>query len=112
VVLDVVLGDGFLEHVRDMSVSLKQKLAQIFDEYPDIIEEVRGEGLMIGLKCKIPNQELIEALLEERMLTVPAGDNVVRLLPPLIAQQEHIDMACERLSAACARLSAAAKQSG
>jgi acetylornithine/N-succinyldiaminopimelate aminotransferase len=109
-VLDVVLGDGFLEHVRDMSVRLKQKLAQICDEYPDVIEEVRGEGLMIGLKCKVPNQELIDALLEERMLTVPAGDNVVRLLPPLIAGQEHIDMACERLAKACGHVSAAAKQ--
>jgi len=111
-VLDVVLGDGFLDHVRDMSVSLKQKLAQICDEYPDIIEDVRGEGLLIGLKCKVPNQQVIDALLDERMLTVPAGDNVVRLLPPLIAQLEHVDMACERLSVVCARLSAAAKQSG
>ena len=111
-VLDVVLEPGFLEHVRSMSVSLKQKLAQICDEYPDIIEEVRGEGLMIGLKCKIQNQQLIDAMLNERMLTVPAGDNVVRLLPPLIARQEHIDMACERLNAACGHLSEEAKKGG
>lgn len=108
-VLDVVLKPGFLEHVRDMSVRLKQKLARICDEYPDIVEEIRGEGLLIGLKCKIPNQQLIDALLEERVLTVPAGDNVVRFLPPLIVGQAHIDLACDRLNAACERLSAAAR---
>ncbi len=109
-VLDVVLAPGFLEHVRSMSVRLKQKLAQICDEYPDVIEEIRGEGLMIGLKCKAPSQQLIDALLEERILTVPAGDNVVRFLPPLIVGQEHIDMACERLANACGQVSAAARR--
>ncbi len=109
-VLDVVLEPGFLEHVQDISVRFKQKLAQICDAYPDVIEEIRGEGLMIGLKCKVPNQTLIDALFEERMLTVPAGDNVVRMLPPLIVEQEHIDMACERLSAACEHLSATANE--
>ena len=107
-VLDVVLEPGFLEHVRDMSVRLKQKLAQLRDEYPDVIEDVRGEGLMLGVKCKVENQKLIDALFGERLLTVPAGDNVVRLMPPLIVEQEHIDMACERLSAACGQVSAAA----
>ena len=62
---------------------------------------------MIGLKCVVPNQDLIEALFEERLLTVPAGDNVVRLLPPLIVDPEHIDSACDRLHAACGRLSVA-----
>ncbi len=107
-VLDVVLEPGFIEHVQSMSVRLKQKLAQICDEHPDVIEEIRGEGLMIGLKCKAPNQKLIEALFEEHVLTVPAGDNVVRFLPPLIVEQEHIDMACERLSTACGQVSASA----
>ncbi|MFQ5625971.1 MAG: aspartate aminotransferase family protein, partial [Methyloligellaceae bacterium] len=83
-VLDVILAPGFLEHVCSMSVLLKQKLAGLRDDYPDIIEDVRGEGLMIGLKCKPPNQELIDALFDERLLAVPAGDNVVRLLPPLV----------------------------
>ncbi len=108
-VLDVVLASGFLEHVQAMGVRLKQKLAQICDTYPDVIEGLRGEGLLLGLKCKLPNQQLIDALFEERILTVPAGDNVVRFLPPLIVEPEHIDMACERLNAACARLSAAVK---
>jgi acetylornithine/N-succinyldiaminopimelate aminotransferase len=106
-VLDVVLEPGFLEHVRSMSVRLKQKLAQICDEFPDVIEEIRGEGLLIGLKCKVLNQDLIDAMYEEKILTVPAGDNVVRFLPPLIVEQEHIEMACERLAAACEQVSAA-----
>jgi acetylornithine/N-succinyldiaminopimelate aminotransferase len=105
-VLDVVLAPGFMDHVQAMSLRLKQKLAQICDEHSDVIEEIRGEGLMLGLKCKAPNQKLIEALFEERVLTVPAGDNVVRFLPPLIIEQEHIDMACERLSTACGHVSA------
>ena len=109
-VLDVVLAPGFLEHVRSMSVALKQKLVACCDEYPHVIADVRGEGLMIGLKCEPPNQQLIEALFEERLLTVPAAGNVVRLLPPLIVEPEHIDMACDRLNAACGRLSTARKQ--
>ena len=110
-VLDVVLAPGFLARVRDISVALKQKLAGLRDEFPDVIEEVRGEGLMIGLKCAVPNQQLIEALFEERLLTVPAGDNVVRLLPPLIVEPEHIDLACDRLGAACGAVSAALDRS-
>lgn len=105
-VLDVVLASGFLEHVRDMSVRLKQKLAGICDEFPDVIETIRGEGLMMGIKCKVSNQTLIDALFEEKLLTVPAGDNVVRMLPPLTVEQEQIDEACERLTRACARVSA------
>lgn len=108
-VLDVMLAPGFLEHVRDMSVRLKQKLAGIRDEYPDVLEDIRGEGLMMGMKCRVPNQQLIEALFEEKLLTVPAGDNVVRMLPPLTVTQDDIDAACNRLARACERVAAAAK---
>lgn len=108
-VVDVVLAPGFLEHVRDMSVRLKQKLARICDEYPNVIEDVRGEGLMMGMKCKVPAQTVIEALFDEKLLSVPAGDNVVRMLPPLTVTQEDIDAACDRLSSACARVAASSK---
>lgn len=108
-VLDVLLSPGFLDHVRDMSVRLKQKLAQICDEHPDVIEDVRGEGLMMGMKCKVPAQSLINALFDEKLLTVPAGDNVVRMLPPLTVEQADIDTACDRLARACARVAAASK---
>jgi acetylornithine/N-succinyldiaminopimelate aminotransferase len=103
-VLDVVLEDGFLDHVAGMGLRFKQLLAALKDEHGDIIEEVRGQGLMLGLKCKVPNQKLLEALRAEKMLTVQAGDNVVRLLPPLIVGEAEIDLACANLDAACVAL--------
>ncbi len=106
-VLDVVLGEGFLEHVRDMSLRLKQQLAQICDSYPEVIEEIRGEGLMLGLKCKIPNSELVSACLDEGLLLIGAGENVVRLLPPLIITPEHIGEAAGKIGKACEKLTAA-----
>jgi acetylornithine/N-succinyldiaminopimelate aminotransferase len=101
-VFDVVLAPGFLDHVAAMGLRLKQRLAALKDEHHAIIEEVRGQGLMLGLKCKVPNQALLKALVAERMLTVQAGDNVVRLLPPLIIGEAEIDLACVKLDAACA----------
>ena len=107
-VLDVVLEDGFLDHVAGMGLRLKQLLAALKDEHGDIIEGVRGQGLMLGLKCKVPNQKLLEALRAEKMLTVQAGDNVVRLLPPLIVGEAEIDLACANLDAACVALKSGA----
>jgi acetylornithine/N-succinyldiaminopimelate aminotransferase len=103
-VLDVVLAPGFLDHVAAMGLRLKQRLAGLKDEHDDIIEEVRGQGLMLGLKGKVPNQSLLQALAAERMLTVQAGDNVLRLLPPLIVGEAEIDDACTKIEAACLAL--------
>jgi len=100
-VLDVVLEDGLLENVAQTGLRLKQRLAALKDEHGEIIEDVRGQGLMLGLKCKVPNTKLLEALRAEKMLTVQAGDNVVRLLPPLIIGEEEIDLAAAKLDAAC-----------
>jgi acetylornithine/N-succinyldiaminopimelate aminotransferase len=107
-VLDVVLEEGFLDHVARMGLRLKQRLAALKDEHGDIIEEVRGQGLMLGLKCKVPNLELLGALRAEKMLTVQAGDNVVRLLPPLVVGEAEIDLACTKLDAACLALKSGA----
>jgi len=104
-VLDVILEPGFLEHVREAGLHIKQKLAAIADAYPGVVELVRGEGLLLGLKCGVPNGDLVKALAKEKMLAVPAADNVVRLLPPLIVGNEEIDEACARLERACAGLS-------
>ncbi|RKE86343.1 acetylornithine/N-succinyldiaminopimelate aminotransferase [Rhizobium sp. AG855] len=82
-VLDVVMAEGFLDHVRDVALVFRQGLASLGDRYPDVIEEVRGEGLMLGMKAKVPNTELLMAMRDEHLLGVPAGDNVIRLLPPL-----------------------------
>ncbi len=107
-VLDIVLAPGFLENVAQTGLKLKQRLAALKDEHAAIIEDVRGQGLMLGLKCKVPNQELVRALREQHMLTVVAGDNVVRLLPPLIVGDEEIDLACDAIDQACLALEASA----
>ncbi len=107
-VLDVVLADGFLDQVAKMGLRLKQRLAALADEHGAIIEDVRGQGLMLGLKCKVPNQELLQALRAEKLLTVQAGDNVVRFLPPLIVTEAEIDQACAKLDAACVALKSGA----
>lgn len=102
--LDVVLDKAFLENVERSGLLLKQMLAEITDSNRDIIEEVRGEGLMIGIKCRTRNTDMVEALRQEKLLTVSAGDNAVRLLPPLIVKDDDIRDACDRISAACAAI--------
>ncbi len=109
-VLDVMLEDGFLEAVRDKALLLQQKLARLKDEHPKIIEDVRGSGLMIGIKCRIANTELLQACLKQKLLTIAAGDNVVRLLPPLIVNSEQIDDAISRIDKACQSLSSDATE--
>jgi acetylornithine/N-succinyldiaminopimelate aminotransferase len=104
-VLDIILADGFLEGVRDKALRLKQGLASIADRHPDVIEDVRGEGLMLGLKCVVPNTTLVKELYANHMLTVPAGDNVVRILPPLTSTDEDIRVALERIEKAAESLS-------
>lgn len=103
-VLDVVLAPGFLAAVRDKSLRLKQHLAGLQDEHAGVIEEVRGQGLMLGLKVKVPVAEMIKALGAQHLLAVPAGDNVVRLLPPLIIEDEHISEAVAAIGRACVAL--------
>jgi acetylornithine/N-succinyldiaminopimelate aminotransferase len=105
-VLDVMLKPGFFEHVQKMSLLLKQKLAAVIDRHPAVLAEVRGEGLLIGVKAVVPSADLVTALREQHLLTVGAGDNVVRLLPPLIVSEAEIEEAVQRLDRACAALSA------
>ena len=105
-VLDIVLEDGFLDNVNQMGLKLSQKLARLKDEFPDVIEEIRGSGLMIGIKCQVPNTEFSAACLEQKLMTVGAGDNVVRLLPPLIVTEADLDDAVTRIEAACRQFSA------
>ncbi|WP_181409758.1 aspartate aminotransferase family protein [Martelella alba] len=106
-VLDVVLGDGFLAHVRQMGLLFQQGLAAIKDRYPDVIEEIRGEGLMLGVKAKIPAGELAVAMRDQHLLSVPAGDNVVRLLPPLTVTAEEVREGLARLEKAAETVHAA-----
>ena len=99
-VLDVMLADGFLDHVRDMGLYLQEKLTSIAARHPERIEGVRGEGLMLGLKCAGPHVELATALRENGLLSVPAADNILRLLPPLIIGREEVDIAAEKIESA------------
>lgn len=100
-VLDVVLDPGFLDHVRRIALLFKQRLAELTDRHPAIIAEVRGEGLMIGLRAAVPNSDLISFLRAEGLLTIPAGDNVVRLYPPLTIKEDEIADAAARIDRAC-----------
>jgi len=104
-VLDVILADGFLEEVARKALLLRQGLAGIADEFPEVIEDIRGVGLMLGVRCRIPNTRLVAALREARFLSVTAGDNVVRLLPPLTVSDAEIREALDRLRGAAAKLS-------
>lgn len=103
-VLDIVLEPGFIEHVAKMGLVLKQRLAELKDRHPKIIDEVRGEGLMMGLKLHVPNTDFNTAARANQLLLIPAGDNVVRLLPPLIINEADIGEAFKRLDAACVAL--------
>ena len=105
-VLDVVLEPGFLDEVVRKGLLLKQQLAGVADEFPEVIEEIRGLGLMAGLKCRMPNATVNMALREQKLLAVPAGDNVVRLLPPLNVSDSEIGTAVERIRNAARTLSA------
>ncbi len=107
-VLDVMLAPGFFEHMRKMSLLLKQRLAEMKDRHPTIIAELRGEGLLVGVRTVVPNGELVDALRAEKLLAVAVGDNVVRLLPPLIVQEAEIAEGIARLDRAATALEQAA----
>jgi acetylornithine/N-succinyldiaminopimelate aminotransferase len=104
-VLDVMLKPGFFEHAQKMSLLLKQKLASVVDRHPNVLAEVRGEGLLIGLKAVVPSGDLVTALRDQKLLTVGAGENVVRFLPPLIVAEAEIEESVARLERACVALS-------
>lgn len=108
-VLDVVLEPGFIDDVARKGDLLMQGLETIRAAHGDIVELVRGRGLMIGIKTRVPNTTFIAALLEERLVTIIAGDNVTRLLPPLIIEDSHIEQACERIERVCVKLASEAK---
>jgi acetylornithine/N-succinyldiaminopimelate aminotransferase len=106
-VLDVLLAPEFLERVKLLGLSLKQRLASLRDLHPDIIAEVRGEGLMQGLRLHVPNGDFVAAARDRHLLVIAAGDNVVRLLPPLVITEAEIAEGCRRLENACTALEAA-----
>jgi acetylornithine/N-succinyldiaminopimelate aminotransferase len=92
-VLDVMLADGFLPHVEKMATLLARQLDGLVRKHPKVLAERRGKGLLSGLKCVVPSGEMVEKLRQAGLLTVGAGENVVRLLPPLIVDEGHIEEA-------------------
>ena len=102
-VLDVVANDEFLAEVRAKSDRLRSRLEQFIGNYPDLFELVRGKGLMLGVKMKIEPRGFVAHLRDEhQLLTVAAGDNTLRLVPPLVIDDSHIDEFFEKLSAGAA----------
>lgn len=99
-VMDEVTGDGFLENVNRLAGHLRQGLEGLMASHPQVFDHVRGEGLMIGLKCVAPNMDIITAGYDAHVLTIPAADNVIRILPPLNITTDEIDEALKRLEQA------------
>ena len=104
-VLDIVLADGFLLHVVQIGNELADRMNDIAERYPAVIQSIRGTGLMLGIKCAAANTDLAARLTENGLLTILAADNVVRFLPPLIIESAHVNEACEILEKSCAELS-------
>ncbi len=98
-VFDEITKKGFLENVQEIGQYLRKKLTDLKNQFPDLIEEIRGVGLMIGIKInsKIENGELVKKFIENELLTIPAGENVIRILPPLIIEKSHADEACSKI---------------
>jgi acetylornithine/N-succinyldiaminopimelate aminotransferase len=111
-VMDVIMAPGFLEGVDRVARHLWRRLLELAARHPGLIEEVRGAGLLLGLKLKpeFNNAEMQAAAVAEGLLTVAAGMNVLRLAPPLIITEAEADEAVELLDRACRRLAAAGAQ--
>jgi len=109
-VLDVVLAPGFIETVAQTGLRLRQSLAQLKDQHPEVIAEIRGEGLMLGLKLHTPNMDFVAEARAQGLLVVGAGDNVVRLLPPLIIGETEVKEAVARLDRAAQAVEATLKR--
>jgi acetylornithine/N-succinyldiaminopimelate aminotransferase len=107
-VIDVILEDGFLDRVRESAELLWDETGKLVAEFPAVLAERRGMGLLLGLKCKLPNGDVNKKLLANGLVTVVAGDNVIRLLPPLIVEPSHVAEAVAIMRRSFAELAQAA----
>ena len=105
-VVNIVLEKGFLDRVAQTGLLFKQRLAEMKDRHPAVIAEVRGEGLLLGLRTVVPNMDLVAACREEGLLTAGAGENVVRLMPPLVTSDAEVAEAMNKLDRACQKIEA------
>ena len=106
-VMDHVADPGFLSQVNRVAGQLRQGLEGLVAAHPDVFEEVRGTGLMLGIKCKAPNADVVKAGYDNAVITVPAADNVIRLLPPLTLSADEAAEALSRLDKVAAQVGAA-----
>ena len=109
-VLDVILDEGFLDRVTALSKYFYNGLVSLVDNNQNVFDSIKGRGLMVGLKCKVENTKMVEKLMDLNLLTVVAGDNVVRLYPPLIVTESEIDLALGKIEAAAKCLDNARKK--
>jgi acetylornithine/N-succinyldiaminopimelate aminotransferase len=103
-VLEVMTEPGFLSEVARKGALLKQGLEAVAAKHPQSVKSVRGQGLMLGLVCAKPNTDIVNAGYAQGLLTIVAGDNVVRILPPLIVSDAEIEEGCAKLDAALSAL--------
>lgn len=111
-VLDVILADGFLDQMLDVAAYLHAGLEKLVARHGDVFTELRGKGLLLGLKCAVPNGDVQNEALRQGLLTVAAGENVLRLIPPLIINRDECDAAITLLdntASALAKTAEAAK---
>ena len=104
-VMDIISNPNFLLDVNHKAKNFRAGLSELLNKNTSIFEEVRGKGLMLGLKCKVQNIDVVNAGYSNKLLTVPAGDNVVRLLPPLTISDKEIKQALEKLDCVMTELS-------
>ena len=104
-VLDIIFGKDFLENVKQKGKYFDQGLNEMKDKYPKIIEEIRGAGLIKGLKMLVDNTEFIKKLMNHKMLAIKAEENVTRLFPPLIVNNKELDEAIEKIDKVCKEMS-------
>ena len=99
--LDVILKDGFLNNVKKKGEYFHEALRKIKKKYPKIIGEIRGIGLLLGIKMLVDNAEFMKNLMDHKMLTVKAEENVIRLFPPLIVSNKELDEAASKIEKVC-----------
>ena len=104
-VLDVILEKGFFEKVKQKGQYFDEGLKKIKEKYPKIIGEIRGVGLIKGLKMLVDNDEFIKKLMNHKMLTIKASENVIRLFPPLIVNNKELDEAIDKIEKVCKEVS-------
>ena len=103
-VLDMMLAEGFFAHVERMGTELKAGLAGLQQRFPAIIAEVRGRGLLLGIKLKLPHHDMVEQLRNAGLLTSPAQDNVIRIIPPLVVQSAELSEALAIMAGVCEKM--------